>query len=139
MSPKRSINEMKKTLSIIALVTVFGVAGFLLGKSSLLEYFSSSPSITIVNLTGVPILDVTVILGPATEKVGDLKHTLSRTVRVRDHFGESATNIEWRDNEGIHKAIADDYVENYGFYHSTIVLTDDRKAVVVREIRESNK
>jgi hypothetical protein len=129
---------MKKVTVTIVLMLAAGAAGFLLAKGQPFLELPGSPTVTIVNLTGGPISDATVILGPAQAQVGNLKHTQSRTVTVRDQFGESATNVEWTDSNGTHRAIADDYMEQYGFYHSTVVLTADRKAIAVREMRESN-
>ena len=130
---------MKKAIVTIVLMFAAGAAGFLLAKGQPFFELFGSPTVTIINLTGGPISDPTVILGPAQAKVGNLEHTQSRTVTVRDQFGESATSVEWTDSSGTHRATADDYMEHYGFYHSTIVLTDDRKAMAIRELKESNK
>jgi hypothetical protein len=133
------MDKMKKKTVTIVLIIIAGAIGFLLAKTThFLEYFGS-PTVTIINLTGESISDITVSLGGAKSTIQNLENTQAQTITIRGEFSESATNVEWEDAEETHKAIADDYMENYGFYHSTVVITDENKAIAIREINKSNK
>ena len=112
---------------------IFGIAGYVL-STPILEVFGS-PRITVINRTGEPIHDISVILGSTETKMESLKENQFRAVKIRKNFSESATTIRWSDSKGYHEARADDYMEDYGFYHSTIILPEDRQAVVIWEAR----
>ena len=58
---------------------------------------------------------------------------------MRGHFCECSTHVTWTDSIGKHEDSAGDYMESYGFYHATVVLTPDQKAKAIYEIKESNR
>jgi hypothetical protein len=118
---------------IFAGAFLFGVAGYVL-STPVMEYFGA-PRTTVINRTGEPIRDISVILGSTETEMKSLKENQFRTVKIRKNFPESATTIRWSDSGGSHEARADDYMEDYGFYHSTIILSEDRQAVVIWEAR----
>ncbi len=100
------MDKMKKKTVIIVLIVIAGAIGFLLAKTTpFLEYFGS-PTVTIINLTGKRISDITVSLGGAKTTIQNLENTQAQTITIRGEFGESATNVEWEDTEETHKAIA---------------------------------
>ena len=132
-------NEKMKTRTIIAAGVIFagaflfGVAGYVL-STPVRDYFGA-PRITVINRTGEPIRDLSIILGSTETEVESLKENHFRTVKIGKNFPESATTIRWSDSVGSHETRADDYMEDYGFYHSTIILPEDRQAVVIWEAR----
>ena len=129
---------MKKRRIIVA-GTIFlgaflsGMAGYIL--SSPIREFLGPPRVTVVNVTGEPIHDITVLLGPTETKMEPLKENQFRTVKIRKNFPETAPRIRWSDSTGNYEVWADDYIQNYGFYHSTIILPKSREALVVSEAR----
>ena len=112
---------------------IFGIAGYVL-STPIREVFGA-PRVTVINMTGGTIHDISIILGSTETKTKPLKENQFRTIKIRDTFPESATTIRWSDSNGVHETRADDYMEDYGFYHSTIVLPQDRDAIVVREVQ----
>ena len=129
---------MKKRTIIAAVVIfagafLFGVAGYVL-STPVREVFSA-PRITVINRTGEPIHDVSIILGSTVTEMEPLDDNRFRTIKIKQNFPESATTVRWSDSEGVHEARADDYMEDYGFYHSTIILPKDLQAVVILEAR----
>ena len=100
-----------------------------------LKYFGP-PRVTLVNATGADIASAIITLGSAEKRIAGLKDGQSVTVSVRGRFSECATHVTWTDAAGEHGAYADDYMENYGFYHTTVVLTPDRKARAIYEVQE---
>jgi len=105
---------------------------------SVIDYFGP-PRVTVMNATGGDISDVTVTLGTVRRSVPDMKDGHARTVLVRGHFGECSTHVSWTDSAGKHEESAGDYMENCGFYRAIVVLTPDRKAKAIYEIKESNQ
>ena len=103
-----------------------------------ITYFGP-PRVTLMNATGKEISDVTVILGTVTNRMPDLKDGHARTIEMSGRFGECSTRIGWTDTEGRHAESAGDYMESCGFYHAKIVLTPDRKAKAIYEMKESNR
>jgi hypothetical protein len=111
----------------------FGVVGYIL--SAPLRDVFGPPRITVINMTGEPIHDISVILGSVETELEPIKENRYRTVKIKESFPESATIIEWSDSKGTHRVRADDYVEDYGFYHSEIVLSTEREAIVIWETK----
>ncbi len=116
---------------VIAGVFIFGLVGYLLSDPVRMVF--GSPRITIINLTGETIHDVSIILGPTVTKLDPIDTNRYQTVKIKESFPESATVIEWTDSEGTHRVRADDYVEAFGNYHSEIVLSADREPIVIWE------
>jgi len=133
---------MKKWKTILT-----GLIGILLGvlatavglplARSAMDYFGP-PRVTVMNATGGDISAVTVALGPVKQRLPDMKDGHARTVRISGHFSECSTHVLWTDSMGRHEESAGDYMESYGFYHATVVLTPDRKAKAIYEIKESS-
>ena len=129
-----------KTILVAAVGVALGVVATLVGlpvARSAIACFGS-PQVTVMNATGLDISDVTVSLGAVKQRVPDLKDGHARTVRITGHFSECSTHVIWTDSMGTHEESAGDYMESYGFYHATVVLTPDRKAKAIYEIKESN-
>ena len=97
-----------------------------------------APRVTLMNAIGNDIEHVTISLGTAKRQVLGIKDGQSVTVRILGHFSASSTHVTWTDSMGRHEEVVDDYMEVYGFYHTVIVLTPDRKARAIHEINESN-
>ena len=95
-----------------------------------MHYFGPA-KVTIINATGDTMLDVRVSLGNASATIGEMKDGRKATVPVRGNFSECSTHAYWRDIEGTNSASAGDYMEGYGFYHSTVVVTPDKKAKAI--------
>lgn len=112
---------------------LFGIAGYVF-STPLRDYFGS-PRITVINLTGETIHDISVNLGPVETKLEPIKERQFRTVKIKESFPESATVIEWSDSAGTYRVSADDYVEDYGFYHSKIILSPEREPIVIYELK----
>jgi len=112
---------------------LFGIAGYVL--SAPIRDILGSPKVTVVNLTEEPIHDITVVLGPTETKMESLKENQFRTVKIRKNFHETAPRIRWSDSTGNYDEWADDYIQDYGFYHSTIILPTSRKPLVIWEAR----
>lgn len=125
-----------------------GVIGCLIGllvglialpiANAVADYFGP-PQVTVMNATGGDISGVSVTLGPVSQRLPDLKDGHARTVLVRGYFSECSTHVSWTDSAGKHDESAGDYMENCGFYRAVVVLTPDRKAKAIYEIKESNK
>ena len=131
---------MKKTILTGLIGILVGVVATIITLPfaiTALSYFSP-PRVTVINATGKDISDVTVSLGSAQQQMPDMKDGHARTVPVRGRFSECSTHVSWTDFAGKHEESAGDYVENYGFYHATVVLTPDRKAKAIYESTESN-
>jgi hypothetical protein len=73
---------MKKIAVIIIVALISGTAGFFLAKDKpFFEYFSS-PTVTLINMTGNTIFDVTISLGPAKRTIPNLKQGQAVTVSI---------------------------------------------------------
>jgi hypothetical protein len=105
----------------------------LLVKDGLARYFAH-PQVTLVNATGVVIQSATVSLGGASEEIVDLNDGRSIAVPIKGNFAECSTHVKWRDSGGTHEAGGQDYMENYGFYHSTIILMPGGQAKSIHEV-----
>lgn len=88
-------------------------------------------TVTVINATGGTMADVHVALNGAGASIRQLKDGQQATVAVPGNFGEASTVIRWRDQAGTNSASAGDYMEGGGFYHSTVVITPDRKAKAI--------
>jgi len=135
---------MKNRLKIILACLIgiaFGVAATVILQPVIKEVvvFCGPPHVTLLNLTGEEISGVTISLGSAKRPVSNLKDGQAITVSVVGHFIESSTIISWTDSAGKHTESADDYVENYGFYHATVALTPGRKAKSISELKNLNQ
>ena len=95
-----------------------------------LRYFAA-PTVTIINATGATMYDVKVSLGNASSVIGEVKNGKRATVSIHGKFGEAATHVHWTDSQGTNNSIADDYMEDIGFYQSTLVITPDKKAKAI--------
>ncbi len=95
-----------------------------------LRYYGPA-TVTVINATGNTMIDVSVLLDRASARVGDLKDCQQVTVSVPGHFSECSTHVNWRDTTGTNSASAEDYMEGCGFYHSTVVVTPDKKAKAI--------
>ncbi len=95
-----------------------------------LRYFAA-PTVTVINATGDTMSNVRVSLGNASSIIRELKNGRQATVSIHGKFGESSTHVHWTDSQGTNNAIADDYMENIGFYRSTVVITPDKKAKAI--------
>lgn len=134
------MNRWKTILACMIGVLVGVLAGLMalpIAKATW-DYFGP-PQVTVMNATGEDISDVTVTLGTVMQKVPDMKDGHARTVRIRGHFGECSTHVSWTDSTGKREESAGDYMESCGFYRAIVVLTPDRKAKAIYEIKESNK
>jgi len=123
---------MKKVLIFIGLVAIAIIIGVGGSRSAIpvLKYFSPA-TVTVINATGNIMSDVTVVLDKASARIGDLKDCRQATVSVPGHFSECSTHVNWRDVAGTNSASAGDYMEGCGFYHSTVVVTPDKKAKAI--------
>jgi hypothetical protein len=97
--------------------------------------FLGRPKVTLMNATGEDISKVTISLGSASEHIPYLGNGRAIAVKISGHFSETSTRISWADSTGMHAESAHDYMEDYGSYHAKIVLTPDRKATAVYEMR----
>jgi len=134
------MNRLKTILAgLIGLLVgaVITVVALPIARSAI-DYFGP-PRVTVMNATGGDISDVTVTLGTVSQRVPDMKDGHARNVRVRGHFSECSTHVSWTDMAGKHDESAGDYMESCGFYRAVVVLTPDRKAKAIYEIKESNK
>jgi hypothetical protein len=116
-----------------------GIIAMLVGlpiAKSAVDCFGA-PRVTVMNATGGDISSVTMTLGTIKQPIPDMKDGHARTVRMPGHFSESSTHVSWSDSAGTHVESAGDYMESYGFYRAIVVLTPDRKARAIYEIKES--
>jgi hypothetical protein len=120
------------------LVGVFATVLGLPIAGAAVDYFGL-PRVTVMNATGGDIYDVTVALGSVQQRLPDMKDGHARTVKMCGHFSEGSTHVSWTDSIGKHEESAGDYMESCGFYHAKIVLTPDRKAKTIYEIKESSQ
>ncbi|MBI4855118.1 MAG: hypothetical protein HY818_00005 [Acetobacterium woodii] len=100
--------------------------------------FMGYPQVTVINATGSDISKVIITVGNAHSKIAELRDGQSITAEINGNFSESSTHLSWVDSTGIHEEAVEDYIENNGMYHSTIVLTPEGKAKLIYKIRESN-
>ncbi len=127
-----------KFFGAILLGLLLGVVGTLGGYPlfrTACGYFGP-PRVTLLNASGEDISAVAVILGNVRQQMPDLKNGHGRTVKVSGRFSECSTRISWTDSMGEHEENAGDYMESCGFYHSTVVLTADRKARAIYGIKD---
>ena len=96
--------------------------------------FFGPPSVTIMNVTGEEISEITISLGEAKRHILKLKDGQAVTVLIIGDFSEGSTQVSWTDSLGKHDEKANDYMESYGFYHSKVVVTPERKLKAIYEI-----
>jgi hypothetical protein len=125
-----------------------GLFGFLIGFALGLvitplvnyakEYFGP-PRVTLINASGVTISSATISLKDAERSVKDLKDGQSITVPIRGEFCECSIHVKWTDQNGDYETDAGGYMENYGMYHSTVILMPDKKVKLLGyEMQESD-
>jgi hypothetical protein len=135
---------MKKTFKTILIGAISVLVGIvatwlgLPGVKSAMDYFGP-PRVTLMNATGSDISDVTISLGKRARDIPLLKDGHALTVSITGQFSECSTHVAWTDSTGRHDESAGDYMESYGFYHAKILLTPDKKAKAIYEIKESNQ
>ena len=130
---------MKRLKTILA-----GLIGVLVGvvialvvlplAKSAIDYFGLT-RVTVMNATGGGLSDVTVTLGTVRQGLPNMKDGHARSVSVCGKFGECSTHVSWTDSVGKHDESAGGYMESCGFYRAIVVLTPDRKAKAIYEIR----
>jgi hypothetical protein len=101
------------------------------------KYFGS-PQVTLINASGVTVSSATISLTNAEQSIQNLKDGHSATVHIRGEFCECSIHVKWTDPTGDYEADAGGYMENYGMYHSTVILMPDKKVKLVCETQESN-
>jgi hypothetical protein len=116
-------------IGVLGTVVVWPMAGMVLA------YFGP-PGVTVMNATGGDITEVSVTLGSVVQRVPDLRDGHATTVEVRGRFSECSTHVSWTDAAGAHEESAGDYMEASGFYRAIVVLTPDRKAKAIYEIKD---
>jgi hypothetical protein len=129
---------MNKILThILACLLGIIIGAFLNIMSTAALDILGSPKVTLINATGNTLSNVVISLGNTRREIRELKDGQSLTVPIQGSFGECSTHVTWTDSKDKHEASANDYVENCGSYHTTIVLTPDAKAQAILEIKES--
>jgi hypothetical protein len=124
-----------KEIALAGLIGVFaGIAGT--NIFGLASNFLGPAKVTIINATGEDISHITITLDKIKKRMPDLKNGQARTAKVSERFGECSTHVSWTDSIGSHDENAGGYMEAFGFYHARVVLTPDRKAMALYEIKE---
>ena len=134
---------MKTYIKTIMTIVIGAILGFL---AALILFpilkpaidFMGYPEVTVINATGSEISKVIITVGDTNSEIAELPDCQSITTEINGNFSESSTHLSWVDSTGMHEEAVDDYIENNGTYHSTIVLTPEGKAKLIYQIRESN-
>ncbi len=129
---------MKKILRYLFLILIIATLSISLWEGSkIFRQYYSPPRVTLINLTGEDISSVSIKLNQGQRTFDKIKNKEIVECAIPNVRGEASTQIEWTDSEGKHNEFADDYIEGRGFYHTTVVLTQDKKAVAVYKMRKN--